>query len=1193
MLPFADSGWSPEFIHRSLRNRGGKGAMIRHRQPLRGLLIAQFFGAFNDNAWKLMVALLAIRAVAAEMGGAGPEFEAASQAETTRAFVVFTLPLMLVSLPAGVLADRLSKRSVIIGMKAVEVLLMGAGALTLFLRPAGGRLSLAVLGLMGAHSALFSPAKYGILPEILPHQDLSRGNGRLEMWTFLAIIAGTAAGGVLLDKAGPRTWLAALVLTGFAATGFLASWTVPRVLPARTTGGVANTVQSAWLAVREDRILRLAVLGSVFFWSVASLVGQDILVYAKTVLRLSDAASGLPLAILAAGIGLGAVLAGRLSAEKVEYGLLPLGATGLALSMLALGILAPGTLGMHALMLPLGVAGGLLVVPLNALVQWRSPVGRRGAVIALSNTFTFGGILAGSLGAGALSRIGLSPSGILVVAAVATLAGTAWALWLLPDAFLRLVLVLLTHSFYRLKVVGRENVPTTGGALLVPNHVSLIDGLFLLASLDRPVRFLVDSLYYHQPLLRPFMSWLGAIPIAATGGPRVILRALRDAGRSLDGGEVVCIFPEGQMTRTGMLLPFRRGYERIVKSRQAAVVPVHLDRVWGSIFSFAGGRFITKIPDRIPYPVTVSFGPPMPPGVPAHEVRRAVQDLGEAAWALRRADRQPLHRTFVRSVRRHPFRFAFADATRPRVACLQALAGAIAVARALRPLWQEQHRVGILLPPSVAGALVNLAATLAGRASVNLNYTAGRAGMESAAKQAALRTVVTSRVFVERARLDLPQGVEPRWMEDVAASIGRGARLWALMLAILAPVRLVEWACGAIRRPTSDDEVTVIFSSGSTGEPKGVMLTHLNIDANVEAVAQVFPFEPRDRLLGILPFFHSFGYMATLWLAANHGIGVVFHPTPLEAAAIGELIERHRVTYLIATPTFLQLYVRRCTPEQFGSLRVALTGAEKLPDRLAQAFEDRFGIRPIEGYGTTECAPVIAVSGPGFRAPGFYQPGARRGSVGQPVPGVSVRIVDPESFTPVSPGTPGMLLVKGPNVMLGYLGREDLTAQVMRDGWYITGDIGVMDEDGFLQITDRLSRFSKIGGEMVPHGRVEEALQEAAGSDAQVFAVTAIPDERKGERLAVLHTLDEAAVPGVLERVAARGLPNLFIPRRDHFVKVDRLPVLGTGKLDLRQVKRLAQERLAPAAHRPRIWADRDGAAEGDERRLMSDPQSS
>ncbi len=1141
----------------------------RDPHPLRGLLVTVSLGVFNDNAWKLVVALMGMRQAAAAVGSAGPAFEAASQTQTTIAFAVFALPLMLVSLPAGVLADRLSKRSVIILMKGVEAVLMASAAAALYLLPSGGLPALVVLGLMGAHSAFLSPAKYGILPEVLPHARLSAGNGLLELCNFFAIIGGTYAGGLLLGLAQDAAWIAPLVLTGLAAIGFAAAFAVPRVAPARSQGGLGYTARAAWTAIRADRVLGLTVVGAIFFWAVASLLGQDILVYAKAVQGLPDTAAGVPLAFVAAGTGAGALLAGRLSASKVEYGLLPLGGLGLALATLALGLLAPGVGGTVLLLVLMGVAGGLLVVPLNALIQWRAPEDRRGAVIAFANTLVFAGILAGSLCAEALSRLGFSARGILVAASLATLAGTAWALHLLPDAFVRLALVLLTHTFYRLTVVGREHVPAKGGALLAPNHVAYVDGLMLLACLDRPVRFLVDAAAFQRPLFRPFLRALRAIPISPSGGPRLILRALRDAGGCLDAGELVCIFAEGEMTRTGAMLPFRRGLERIVKGRTTPIIPVHLDRLWGSIFSRAGGRYLTKWPERLPYPVTVSFGAPLPPGTPLHGLRRAVQDLGEAAWRLRRADRRPLHHTFVRAARRRPFRFAMADAARPRVSRLGALAGAIALARALRPHWNGQDAVGILLPPSVPGALVNLAAALAGRISVNLNYTAGRAGMASAARQAGLRTVVTNRAFLEKARCAVPEEVAPLWIEDMPAAIGRGARLGALVLALLAPVRLLERACGARRRPGLDDVVTVIFSSGSTGDPKGILLTHANVDANVEAVAQVARLERGDRILGILPFFHSFGYMATLWLTANRGLGAVYHPNPLDAAAIGGLVHRHRVTLLVATPTFLQLYLRRCSPAQFGSLRMVLAGAEKLPERLAQAFEDHFGIRPLEGYGTTECAPVIAVSVTDFRAPGFFQPGSRRGFVGQPLPGISARIVDSDTFEPLPPGSPGLLLVKGPNVMRGYLGRDDLTAQAMRDGWYITGDVAQMDEDGFLRITDRLSRFSKIGGEMVPHGRVADAPHAAAGAAGQVFAVTAVPDERKGESLAVLHTLDEAAIPPILEKLAAGGLPNLFIPRPDRFVKVDALPILGTGKLALREVKRIAAERLAarpPAA---------------------------
>ena len=1134
------------------------------KHPLGGLLVAQFTGQFNDNAWKLFIALLAVEAIrAAGDFEPGPAFDKASQTQMTIAFVVFTLPLMLFSLPAGVLSDRISKRSVIIMMKTLEVALMASGTIALLVMPTGGIMLLAVLGMMGMQSALFSPSKYGILPEILPHKQLSEGNGHMEMWSFFGTVSGTAAGGVLLDLTRGSPWVAGLLLTVLAGVGLTSALKVPQVPVARADGGMVMTIRTAWATIRADRVLWLAVLGYTFYWVLVGLLGNTVIVYAKSITAghpQSNTLSSLPLALFAVGIGVGSLIAGKVSASKVEYGLIPLGAICLAVITFLLGAFTPGLAGTVVLMALLGLASGQIVVPLNALRQWRSPGDCRGAVIALSNVFMFAGLLAGTLGALALSQRDFSIRGIILVTSLVMLCGTIWALWLLPDALLRLVLVLLTHTFYRLKVVGRQHLPEEGPVLLVPNHVTLVDGMILLATTDRPIRFIVESSYFEKPLLRPFLKALGAISISASGGPRVILRALRDAGNYLDQGEAVCIFAEGQMTRTGMLLPFRRGFERIIKGRDAPIVPMYLDRLWGSIFSRERGRYIFKFPHRVPYPVTVAFGEQLQSGTTAAEVRRSVTELGEASWEHRRPDRPSLHRSFIRAARCSPFRMAFADATRPSVSFISALAGSIILVKKLRPHWRDQPYVGILLPPSVGGALVNIAATMAGRTTVNLNYTAGQAGMESAARQTQLRTVVSSREFIEKAKVEIPENIEMIWLEDIAATIGTGSRLGALLLAILAPVRMLERLCGSGRKIDNDDVATVIFSSGSTGEPKGVLLTHFNIDSNVEAIGQVFRGEPSDRLMGILPFFHSFGTMS-LWFAINQRIGVVFHPNPLDAAAISQLIQDYEVTLLLATPTFLQIYLRRCTPAQFGSLRLVLAGAERLSERLELAFEDHFGIRPLQGYGATECAPVIATSTLDYRAPGFFQPGARRGFVGIPLPGVAVRIVDPDTFETLEPLNDGMIIVKGPNVMKGYLGRDDLTEEALKDGWYITGDIGMLDEDGFLKITDRLSRFSKIGGEMVPHGRVEEALQHAAGSDLQVFAVSSVPDEKKGERLAILYTLKEDDLPGIIKNLSDSGLPNLFLPKQDQFIKVDELPLLGTGKLDLREVKRIAEEK--------------------------------
>jgi acyl-[acyl-carrier-protein]-phospholipid O-acyltransferase/long-chain-fatty-acid--[acyl-carrier-protein] ligase len=406
-------------------------------------------------------------------------------------------------------------------------------------------------------------------------------------------------------------------------------------------------------------------------------------------------------------------------------------------------------------------------------------------------------------------------------------------------------------------------------------------------------------------------------------------------------------------------------------------------------------------------------------------------------------------------------------------------------------------------------------------------------------------------------------------LEDVLSSPHIGEKLAAFLLAWLTPGALLRKALGGARTISAaevgrkseaaiDSLATIIFSSGSTGDPKGVMLTHFNLASNIQQVSQIFMLGRSDRILGILPFFHSFGFMAALWLPAVNGAGVVYHPNPLDAQMIGALVKKYAVTFMVATPTFLQAYIRRCPPESFGSLQYVLVGAEKLPERLAQAFEDTFGIRALEGYGCTECSPVVTVNGRDFRAAGFRQVAGKRGRIGHPLPGVSVKIVDIDTGQPVAMGNTGMLLVKGPNVMKGYLGKPEKTAEVLHNGWYTTGDIALVDEDGFLTITDRLSRFSKIGGEMVPHIRIEEKLQDMADSTEQVFAVTSLPDEKKGERIAVLTTLSDQALGPVLEKLSQCDLPALWKPKANLFFYTEKLPMLGTGKTDLRGVKQVA-----------------------------------
>ncbi|MDX9974027.1 MAG: AMP-binding protein, partial [FCB group bacterium] len=466
--------------------------------------------------------------------------------------------------------------------------------------------------------------------------------------------------------------------------------------------------------------------------------------------------------------------------------------------------------------------------------------------------------------------------------------------------------------------------------------------------------------------------------------------------------------------------------------------------------------------------------------------------------------------------------------------------------------------VGILVPPSVGGAVANVAVQIMGKVAVNLNYTASAESLKSAADQSELRHVITSRQFLERVPIEPPG--EAIYLEDIMDTVTAKDRIVALLMAALCPVRLLERAVGSPKHRGQDDLAAIIFSSGSTGMPKGAMLTHFNLLSNIETALQVFPHEPEESMMGILPFFHSFGFMGTLWLPLTYGFRVAYFPNPLEAKAVGLMCAKHRCTFLIATNTFFQNYIRRCAPEDFSSQKYALGGAEKLTERVREAFKAKFGNEPLEGYGTTECSPVVALNCPDFRAPGFFQVGTKRGSVGHPLPGISVKTVDPETLEDLPAGATGLLCVKGPNIMQGYLKMPDLTAEVLRDGWYNTGDVTRIDEDGFIWITDRLARFSKIAGEMVPHQKVEEVLHDLLGLTEQAFAVVGVPDVQKGERLVVLHTVTDDQVQEVLAKLDKSGLPKLWVPRGSAFYRVEAIPILGTGKLDLQRSKALAKE---------------------------------
>ena len=867
------------------------------------------------------------------------------------------------------------------------------------------------------------------------------------------------------------------------------------------------------------------------------------------------------------GIALGSIAAGRLHARSFPGAVPTLGAlisgVGLYLAGNAavLGTAAESSVNIFNMLshssvydfsiglLISGLGFGFIVVPLNTLLQQRSQAEERGRLFAITGIVGSLGTLLGFVAVFIASTITDNSALILQSASyLACLAAIICAI-IYRHQLAALPFILVMRFFYKIKVRGADNVPLKGGCLVVCNHISYLDGMILGPNLPRHGKYLVYERFTKIPIIGFFLRSLGVIPIAGDGGRRALVNSIDAAIKAAEAGEVVVIFPEGKLTRSGQVDAFARGMERIAQRANVPVVPAYIDGLYGSISSRAAEKDL-PIPRR---PVELRIGEPLPHTVSAETARDAVIKLSfDIAMEQSEAKQDTIANTVIKHAKKHPFRPAVVDGD----GSLNYIK-LVATAKTIIPQlgWQEnEQRVGILLPPGRAGALINVAAAIDGRCSVNLNHTVGKENLEYMCQAAELQSVITSKLYWRHIKIDdLP--VKMIFVEDLLSSVSPiKVILWLLVFLIM--------PSASFCRGRADDIATILFSSGSTGQPKGVQLSHRNLLFNSEAVSKHLNISQKnsDRILNPLPYFHSFGLNVGLWLCLTNGLTTINQVDPRDGKKIGELCAEHKATILISTPTFVRSYMRRIDAEQLQHLRFAMVGSEKCPLDLREQFREKYGSELLEGYGCTELSPVVSANTLDTKRDGLVERGSRDNSIGRPLPGIEVFTVDPETKQELPQGETGILMVRSPGRMQGYLKQAEKTQEAFHGDAYNTGDIGHVDSDGFLFITGRLARFAKVGGEMVPLDNVQEKLQLFVSeiNTECMIAVAAVSDPARGERLVVMHTSIECKIDDMLN--ALNELPPIFKPKAKDVHEVEALPVLGTGKLDLKGLKTLAEE---------------------------------
>lgn len=973
------------------------------------------------------------------------------------------LPFILFFTPAGFLADRFPKHMVIrwtVGMSIpLTALIYGSYLLGWFEASFGLTLILA------AHSAFYSPAKYGYIKEMAGKDHLGMANGVVQAVTIIAILLGGVLFSLLFEALIGEATARNEIMKAIAPCGILlflgaVAQTLTALRIPSYKGGDASLrldrkayargeyLKNNLRNIHKNETIWLSVLGLSLFWAVNQVLFAAFGAHLKDVAGVTSTvvAQGL-LAIGGLGIIAGSITAGRLSRTYIETGVIPLAALGMT-SCLALIPGISNIIALGCLLTVYGFFGGLFVVPLNALIQFNAPDSELGTVLAgnnfIQNVFMLS-FLCGTVAA-SLARLESVPI-ILSLAAVMAL-GSLHTLRKLPQSFMRFLLRTLFAQRYRLTVSGLNNIPSQGGVLLLGNHTSWIDWAVLHLAVPRPARFVMSRTFYRRWFVRWFLDLYRVIPISSSASSS----ALRTVTEALLAGECVVLFPEGGISRNGQLAPFRRGYSIPANQAKCPIIPFYLRGLWGSRWSAVSRHFRKTTTGVLTREVNLCFGPALPFSTSPLEVKDAVHRLSILAWQDFGRNQPPIAEKWLRSLKQNPSRMAVADSTGLQYSHMELLMRAYALARVLKQ--QKNQNIGILLHPGVLGSMANMAVLLAGKTVVNLDSGLGCDAFRSCLEQAEIRTILASRTGHGYAHNECLHSLELTYVEDIKPSPIRTS----LMSGMVRFLPTIFLRMLLPKRGDSQSTAAIVFVERNEPSPLGVCLSHANIITNSRQIASLFPPKGDDLLLAALPMHHALGLTMTTFLPLLESVPAAYHHDPFDTRTMARLCVEFEATILCATPLTLAAYVNATSlhPLMFSSLRSVFSGGENLDDTCVQAFRQKFGLIIHDGYGTTETTPVAAINALDVLNPSdmSVQQGRKPGTVGLPVPGSALRIVDPTTLDDLPHGQKGLILIGGTQIMQGYLGNQQRSDTVLieRDGirWYVTTDVGWLDEDGFL-----------------------------------------------------------------------------------------------------------------------------------------------